>query len=105
MTTQNLKIDAEKVEEILQKSNWGYEYSGYTPNAGKMQEYINEIESNISLKVVELILKSEEKYVFESYEDNQSDMDINQIAAYHIADYVANQLTDCIYEGVTFKIF
>lgn len=98
---KNLKITTEIVYGILKDASWDYEHCGDRITRRYMDEYIAEIESGLSLKVVEDALNSCSDDIEKEYPD---EWDINTLAAKYIADAVARQIVDCVYETVTFKI-
>lgn len=100
----NQTINTETVLVILNKANFNYQYSGYTPNSSKMQEYINQVEGNVKIENVEQEIKMWESEIFEAYEENGNGADLNLYVAQFIADGVAQRITGCIYEGVTFTL-
>ena len=67
---QNQTINTEKVLAILNKANFNYQYSGYTPNATTMQSYIDLVEGNVKIENVETEVKMWETEIFEAYEEN-----------------------------------
>ena len=49
-------------------------------------------------------IKMWENEIFEAYKENGNDLDFNLYVAQFIADSVAQRITNCKYEGVTFTI-
>lgn len=101
---KNEKLNLKKVLDIMESRNWGYEYSGFTPNKEKIEKIISEIEDNLSLGVLELVCKSDIKFMIDEFL-NSSEEDINEFASKYWADPVACHLIDeNIEEGVIFKL-
>ena len=101
---QNQTINTEEVLAILNKANFNYQYSGYTPNSKTMQEYIDLVEGNVKIENVETEIKMWKTEIFEAYEENGNGQDFDLYVAHFIADSVAQKISSCKYDGVTFTI-
>lgn len=95
-------LNPQHVFKLLSSSNWTYEHCGDRIKDGDMDEYINEIEDGLSLSLVEKILSDNEVNIIADFVSQFKIDDINNFAAYFIADYVAQQIVNCVYPSVTF---
>jgi hypothetical protein len=100
MTNTNNTISAQIVYDLLKGASWDYEHCGDRIKSDDMDEYISDIEDNISLPVVESAINDSKAEIESTFDE---DGDINRWAAVFIADAVAQQVVDCIYQTVTFK--